>query len=95
MRYDEAEIERIGRAAFDTARARSGRLCSVDKANVLDVSQLWRDIMNGLAGDYPDVELTHMYVDNAAMHLVRAPKQSTRWSPATCSATFSPTPRRC
>lgn len=75
MRYDEAEIERIGRAAFDTARARGGRLCSVDKANVLDVSQLWRDVMTGLAGDYPDVELTHMYVDNAAMQLVRAPKQ--------------------
>jgi len=75
MRYDEAEIERIGRAAFDIARARNGRLCSVDKANVLDVSQLWRDVMNELAGDYPDVELTHMYVDNAAMQLVRAPKQ--------------------
>lgn len=75
MRYDEVEIERIGRAAFDIARARSGRLCSVDKANVLDVSQLWRDVMNEMAGDYPDVELTHMYVDNAAMQLVRAPKQ--------------------
>ncbi|MGB7757381.1 MAG: 3-isopropylmalate dehydrogenase [Salinisphaera sp.] len=75
MRYDEDEIERIGRAAFDTARARGHRLCSVDKANVLDVSQLWRDVMNELAGEYDDVELSHMYVDNAAMQLVRAPKQ--------------------
>lgn len=75
MRYDEAEIERIGRAAFDIARARGHRLCSVDKANVLDVSQLWRDVMNELATEYEDVELTHMYVDNAAMQLVRAPKQ--------------------
>ena len=75
MRYDEDEIERIGRRAFEIARARGGRLCSVDKANVLNVSQLWRDVMNELAGDYPDVELTHMYVDNAAMQLVRSPKQ--------------------
>ncbi|KEZ78870.1 3-isopropylmalate dehydrogenase [Salinisphaera hydrothermalis] len=75
MRYDEAEIERIGRTAFEIARARGHRLCSVDKANVLDVSQLWRDVMNELAGEYDDVELTHMYVDNAAMQLVRAPKQ--------------------
>jgi len=75
MRYDEAEITRIGRRAFEIAQARNGRLCSVDKANVLDVSQLWRDVMNELSADYPDVELTHMYVDNAAMQLVRAPKQ--------------------
>lgn len=75
MRYDETEIERIGRAAFDIARARNRRLCSVDKANVLDVSQLWRDVMNELSAEYDDVELTHMYVDNAAMQLVRAPKQ--------------------
>jgi 3-isopropylmalate dehydrogenase len=75
MRYDATEIERIGRAAFNIARARGNRLCSVDKANVLDVSQLWRDVMNELAGDYPDVELSHMYVDNAAMQLVREPKQ--------------------
>ncbi|HET7315308.1 3-isopropylmalate dehydrogenase [Salinisphaera sp.] len=75
MRYDEAEIERIGRAAFNIARARGHRLCSVDKANVLDVSQLWRDVINELAAEYDDVELTHMYVDNAAMQLVRAPKQ--------------------
>ncbi|AWN17453.1 3-isopropylmalate dehydrogenase [Salinisphaera sp. LB1] len=75
LRYNEAEIERIGRAAFETARARGHRLCSVDKANVLDVSQLWRDVMNELAREYEDVELSHMYVDNAAMQLVRAPKQ--------------------
>ena len=75
LRYNEAEIERIGRAAFETARARGHRLCSVDKANVLDVSQLWRDVMNELASEYEDVELSHMYVDNAAMQLVRAPKQ--------------------
>lgn len=75
MRYDAAEIERIGRRAFEIAGARNGRLCSVDKANVLEVSQLWRDVMNELEADYPRVELTHMYVDNAAMQLVRAPKQ--------------------
>lgn len=75
MRYDAAEIERIGRRAFEIAGARNGRLCSVDKANVLDVSQLWRDVMNELSAEYPQVELTHMYVDNAAMQLVRAPKQ--------------------
>lgn len=75
MRYSDSEIARIGRAAFDTARARGGRLCSVDKANVLEVSRLWRDVLNELAPAYPDVELSHMYVDNAAMQLVREPKQ--------------------
>lgn len=75
MRYSASEIERIGRRAFEIAGARNGRLCSVDKANVLDVSQLWRDVMNELSVEYPQVELTHMYVDNAAMQLVRAPKQ--------------------
>lgn len=75
MRYAEDEIHRIGRAAFEAARVRGGRLCSVDKANVLHVSRLWRDVMGELAGGYPDVELSHMYVDNAAMQLVRAPKQ--------------------
>lgn len=75
MLYTDAEIERIARVAFKTARRRSKRLCSVDKANVLEVSQLWRDVVTELAADYPDVELTHMYVDNAAMQLVRAPKQ--------------------
>ncbi len=73
--YSESEIERIGRVAFATAQRRQGRLCSVDKANVLEVTELWREIMEGLQADYPDVELSHMYVDNAAMQLVRAPKQ--------------------
>jgi len=73
--YSESEIRRIGRVAFEAARKRDKRLCSVDKANVLEVTVLWRNIMNDLAKEYPDVELTHMYVDNAAMQLVRAPKQ--------------------
>ncbi len=73
--YSESEIRRIGRVAFETARRRDKRLCSVDKANVLECTRLWREVMDELAGDYPDVELTHMYVDNAAMQLVRAPKQ--------------------
>ncbi|GBE90627.1 3-isopropylmalate dehydrogenase [Nostoc cycadae] len=75
MVYSESEIERIGRVAFETARKRSGKLCSVDKANVLEVSQLWRDRITKLSAEYPDVELSHLYVDNAAMQLVRAPKQ--------------------
>lgn len=75
MAYNESEIDRIGRVAFETARKRRSQLCSVDKANVLEVSQLWRDRITQLAKDYPDVELTHMYVDNAAMQLVRNPKQ--------------------
>ena len=69
------EVDRIGRVAFETAQKRQGRLCSVDKANVLEVSQLWRDRMTALASDYTDVELSHLYVDNAAMQLVRQPKQ--------------------
>ena len=73
--YSESEIERIGRSAFEIAGKRGKRLCSVDKANVLEVSELWRSVMTGLADAYPDVELSHMYVDNAAMQLVRAPKQ--------------------
>ncbi len=73
--YRESEIERIGRLAFETARKRDKRLCSVDKANVLEVTELWREVMTRLSADYPDVELSHMYVDNAAMQLVRAPKQ--------------------
>ena len=75
MAYTSSEIDRIGRVAFDAARKRQGRLCSVDKANVLEVSQLWRDRITALSADYPDVELSHLYVDNAAMQLVRAPKQ--------------------
>jgi len=75
MVYTESEIERIGRVAFETARKRGGKLCSVDKANVLEVSQLWRDRMTQLSAEYTDVELSHLYVDNAAMQLVRAPKQ--------------------
>jgi 3-isopropylmalate dehydrogenase len=73
MRYDEAEVARIARAGFETARWRRKRLCSVDKANVLETSQLWRDVVIEVSADYPDVELTHMYVDNAAMQLVRNP----------------------
>ena len=73
--YAEHEIERIARVSFDLASKRNGRLCSVDKANVLEVSQLWREVVTSLASDYPDVELSHMYVDNTAMQLVRAPKQ--------------------
>lgn len=75
MAYTSGEIDRIGRVAYDIARKRKGRLCSVDKANVLEVSQLWRDRITALSADYPDVELTHLYVDNAAMQLVRSPKQ--------------------
>ncbi|MFO7628146.1 MAG: 3-isopropylmalate dehydrogenase [Prochlorococcaceae cyanobacterium] len=75
MAYSDFEIDRIAKVAFEQAMQRSGRLCSVDKANVLDVSQLWRDRVIALAADYPSVELSHMYVDNAAMQLVRAPRQ--------------------
>ena len=73
--YSESEIERIGRVAFDAARKRDGRLCSVDKANVLEVTVLWREVMDRLNDEYKDVELSHMYVDNAAMQLIREPKQ--------------------
>ena len=75
MIYSENEIRRIGRMAFEAARKRNRKVCSVDKMNVLETTQLWRDVMNELAPEYPDVELTHMLVDNAAMQLVRAPKQ--------------------
>ncbi len=73
MAYDEAEVRRIAQVGFQIAQARRGRLCSVDKANVLETSQLWRDVMIETSADYPDVTLEHMYVDNAAMQLVRAP----------------------
>ncbi|WP_455210826.1 3-isopropylmalate dehydrogenase [Kaarinaea lacus] len=73
--YSESEIERIGRVAFDIARKRGKRVCSVDKANVLECTELWREVMTRVAKDYPDVSLSHMYVDNAAMQLVKAPKQ--------------------
>ncbi len=73
--YAEHEIERIARSAFDIAMLRDRKLCSVDKANVLEVSELWREVLNRVAGEYPDVEISHMYVDNASMQLVRAPKQ--------------------
>jgi 3-isopropylmalate dehydrogenase len=75
LSYRESEIERVARSAFDIAIRRGKRLCSVDKANVLEVSELWREVVQQVAADYPQVELTHLYVDNAAMQLVRAPKQ--------------------
>uniref|UniRef100_A0A7S1TFJ0 3-isopropylmalate dehydrogenase n=1 Tax=Compsopogon caeruleus TaxID=31354 RepID=A0A7S1TFJ0_9RHOD len=75
MIYYQHEIDRIARVAFETARKRGKRLCSVDKANVLDVSQFWRDSVTAVAKDFTDVELSHMYVDNAAMQLIRWPKQ--------------------
>lgn len=75
MVYLESEVDRIAKVAFEIAQKRGKKLCSVDKANVLDVSQLWRDRMTKIAANYPDVELSHLYVDNAAMQLVRAPKQ--------------------
>ncbi|MBC7204176.1 MAG: 3-isopropylmalate dehydrogenase, partial [Pusillimonas sp.] len=74
MLYAEPEVRRIAHVAFQAARKRDKRLCNVDKANVLETSQFWRDIVIDVAKSYPDVELTHMYVDNAAMQLVRAPK---------------------
>lgn len=75
MRYDEDEIARIARTGFETAMARRNKLCSVDKANVLETSQLWRDVVIEISAEYPQVALSHMYVDNAAMQLVRNPGQ--------------------
>lgn len=75
MIYKESEIERIAHVAFQTAMKRGKKLCSVDKANVLDVSRLWREVMERVSKQYPEVELSHMYVDNAAMQIIRAPKQ--------------------
>jgi len=73
--YKESEVKRIAEVAFDIARKRDSRVCSVDKANVLEVTEMWRDVVNELHEDNKDIELSHMYVDNAAMQLVRAPKQ--------------------
>lgn len=75
MKYSESEIRRIAKIAFEAAQKRGKKLCSVDKANVLETTELWKEIFNEVAKDYPDVQLSHMYVDNAAMQLVRAPKQ--------------------
>lgn len=75
MRYNESEIRRIGRVAFDIAMKRNKKVCSIDKANVLETTELWRQVMTELSTEYPEVELSHMYVDNAAMQLIRAPKQ--------------------
>lgn len=75
MSYNEDEVRRIARTGFETAMARRRKLCSVDKANVLETSQLWRDVVIETASDFPEIELSHMYVDNAAMQLVRNPGQ--------------------
>lgn len=75
MRYTESEIRRIAHIGFQAARKRGKRLCSVDKANVLETTQLWRDVVTEVSADYPDIELSHMYVDNAAMQLLKNPKQ--------------------
>jgi len=75
MKYSDAEVERISHVAFQTARKRGSKVCSIDKANVLSTSVLWREVVERVAKEYPDVELSHMYVDNAAMQLVRWPKQ--------------------
>ncbi len=75
MRYAESEIQRVAHVAFQAARKRNRRLCSVDKANVLETMQLWREVVIAVGAEYPDVELSHMYVDNAAMQLLKNPKQ--------------------
>lgn len=75
MRYSESEVERVARAAFEAARRRRGKLCSVDKANVLEASQLWREVVTRVAREYKDVELSHLFVDAASMMLMRRPKQ--------------------
>ncbi len=75
MRYTESEIRRIAHAAFQAARKRSKRVCSVDKANVLETTQFWRDVVTEVHQEYPEIELSHMYVDNAAMQLIRNPRQ--------------------
>ena len=97
MRYSKPEIERIAHVAFQAARKSATRsVTSVDKANVLETFQFWKDVVTEVHAQYPDVKLDHMYVDNAAMQLVKAPKKpSTWWSPATCSATSCPTKPPC
>ncbi|MCK5665247.1 MAG: 3-isopropylmalate dehydrogenase, partial [Thiotrichaceae bacterium] len=75
MKYSDAEVERISHVAFQAARKRGSKVCSIDKANVLSTSVLWREVVERVSKEYPDIELSHMYVDNAAMQLVRAPKQ--------------------
>ncbi|NOU13373.1 MAG: 3-isopropylmalate dehydrogenase, partial [Methylococcaceae bacterium] len=75
LTYKESEIRRIAHSAFQAAHKRQSRLCSVDKANVLECTELWREVVTEVGKQYPDVALSHMYVDNAAMQLVRAPKQ--------------------
>jgi 3-isopropylmalate dehydrogenase len=74
-KYSESEVRRVGRVAFELARKRNRKVCSVDKANVMECTVLWREVMEEVGKEFPDVELTHMYVDNCAMQLVRAPKQ--------------------
>jgi len=74
-KYSESEVRRVGKLAFELARKRNKKVCSVDKSNVLESTILWREVMEELGKDYPDIELSHMYVDNASMQLVRAPKQ--------------------
>jgi len=74
-KYSESEVRRVGRVAFELARKRGKKVCSVDKANVMECTVLWREVMDEVAKEFPDVELSHMYVDNCAMQLVRAPKQ--------------------
>ncbi|GJP70412.1 hypothetical protein CLOP_g1356 [Closterium sp. NIES-67] len=96
MIYAVPEIDRIARVGFEAARKRSGRLCSVEKSNVLEVSQLWRERVTAIgAEEYPDVELSHMYVDNAAMQLIRNPASLTRSSRGTYLGISCQTRRRC